>query len=138
MAIFGQRLRKLREQKGITQAEISKALKMNRATYAHYETGRREPDIATLRLLAEYFNVSVDYLIGKTNERNSSPHEIYNAKELIYTIPEEYRELFKKQNISYIEFAKKMMKEKIAPSDLMELIRVTKNIIKKHENKEID
>lgn len=64
-------LKKLRNEKGITQNELSKALNINRATYAHYETGRREPDIQTLKLLAKYFNVSVDYLLGNINDKNS-------------------------------------------------------------------
>ncbi|OAA90911.1 helix-turn-helix domain-containing protein [Clostridium ljungdahlii] len=63
-------LKKLRSEKGLTQIELSKNLNINRATYAHYETGRREPDIETLKLFSDYFNVSVNYLMGLTNIRN--------------------------------------------------------------------
>jgi len=64
-------LKKLRTEKGLTQEELSKNLNINRATYAHYETGRREPDIETLKLLAKYFNVSVDYLLGNSDDRTT-------------------------------------------------------------------
>ena len=56
-------LKKMRDYKGLTQEEVSKDLNMNRATYAHYETGRREPDVSTLKLLADYFNVTTDELL---------------------------------------------------------------------------
>lgn len=74
-------LKKLRLEKGLTQIELSKNLNINRATYAHYETGRREPDIETLKLLADYFNVSVDYLLGNSdikttpNSKEDTPAE---------------------------------------------------------------
>lgn len=55
-------LKKLRNEKGLTQDELSKLLNINRATYAHYETGRREPDLETLKMLAKFFNVSLDEL----------------------------------------------------------------------------
>ncbi|WMM24089.1 helix-turn-helix transcriptional regulator [Tissierella sp. MB52-C2] len=62
---LSENLKKLRSCKGLTQEEVSKDLNMNRATYAHYETGRREPDVGTLKLLANYFNVTTDELLGE-------------------------------------------------------------------------
>ncbi|WP_333888258.1 helix-turn-helix domain-containing protein [Clostridium sp.] len=86
-------LKKLRTEKGLTQDELSKELNINRATYAHYETGRREPDIETLKLLAKYFNVSLDYLLDGANIRNHdttyiTPKEHENIEEVV----EELRE----------------------------------------------
>ncbi|WP_368490734.1 helix-turn-helix domain-containing protein [Clostridium sp. BJN0013] len=57
-------LKELRTRKGLTQDELSKLLNINRATYAHYETGRREPDLETLKMLAKFFNVTLDQLAG--------------------------------------------------------------------------
>jgi transcriptional regulator with XRE-family HTH domain len=74
-------LKILRSQKGITQNELSKILNINRATYAHYETGRREPDIETLKLLADYFGVSVDFLLGNNIEKNNE-YKINSSKDL--------------------------------------------------------
>ena len=63
-------IKKLREEKGITQAELSKHLKISPSTVGMYEQGRREPDIDTLKKLSDFFEVSIDYLLGKTNFRN--------------------------------------------------------------------
>ncbi|SDL19208.1 helix-turn-helix domain-containing protein [Natronincola ferrireducens] len=63
-------LKELRAEKGLTQDELSNKLSINRATYAHYETGRRQPDAETLQLLADCFSVSVDYLLGRTDVKN--------------------------------------------------------------------
>lgn len=72
--MFDKRLKQLREETGLTQEELAKKLNISRGTYAHYETGKREPKFETLQHLATYFNVSVDYLLGKSLLRN------YNEK----------------------------------------------------------
>lgn len=59
------RLRELRKAKGLTQREVAEIIGYAQISYARYEKGEREPDIATLCKLAEYFNVTVDYLIGR-------------------------------------------------------------------------
>jgi len=63
--MIGERLKKLREIKKITQQELADNLKISRATYAHYEINRREPDNEILLLLANYFGVTTDYLLGQ-------------------------------------------------------------------------
>lgn len=140
MVTFGQRLKKLREERGLTQQDVADILNVGRPTIAGYETKGKQPDYDKLKILANYFDVSVDYLIGNTDIRKTGPRKIYNAQELVDILPEEYRELFKEQNIGYIEFAKKMMKEEIDPNDLIELIKIAQNIRKKHSqnSKEID
>jgi transcriptional regulator with XRE-family HTH domain len=77
---ISERLKQLRENKGITQEKISSDLNINRATYAHYETGRRQPDLDTVKLLAEYHNCSIDYLLGKTDIRNPYDEFLSQAK----------------------------------------------------------
>ena len=59
------RLKELRESKGLTQKEVAEIIGYSEISYARYEKGEREPDITTLCKLAEYFNVTVDYLIGR-------------------------------------------------------------------------
>lgn len=58
-------LRSLRKEKKLTQADISKRLGIPRTTYAGYENGSRNPDPETLQLLADFHDVSVDYLLGR-------------------------------------------------------------------------
>jgi transcriptional regulator with XRE-family HTH domain len=61
-------LRELRTQKGLTQAELSKTLQVSASSIGMYEQGRREPDNETLGKIASYFNVTTDYLLGRTDE----------------------------------------------------------------------
>ena len=61
------RLRELRKQKKISQIALAMALNMNQNSISRYETGEREADYATLIALADYFDVSIDYLLERTN-----------------------------------------------------------------------
>jgi len=61
------RLREIREAKGITQTAVANDLKLTRQPYSHYENGRRDPDTNTLKAMAKYFDVSIDYLLGDDN-----------------------------------------------------------------------
>lgn len=62
------RLKELRRQKGISQLKLALDLSMNQNTISRYETGAREADYATLIKFADYFNVSIDYLLERTND----------------------------------------------------------------------
>jgi transcriptional regulator with XRE-family HTH domain len=64
------RLKELRLSKGLTQSEVAKVIGYSSLSYARYEKGEREPDINTLCKLADYFEVSVDYLIARTVQEN--------------------------------------------------------------------
>lgn len=66
---FKDRIKKLREERGWTQDDVAKRLDVTRATIAHYETGRKTPREDTLKKLADIFNVSIDYLLGNTDEK---------------------------------------------------------------------
>jgi len=63
----GNRIAELREQRGLTQEELASSLGISRAALSHYEKNRREPDFETLSKMADLFQVSVDYMIGRTN-----------------------------------------------------------------------
>ena len=58
------RLKQLRTENDVSQSDIAKLLDVTRQAYSRYERGDREPDLEMLCKLADYFNVSVDYLIG--------------------------------------------------------------------------
>lgn len=71
--MFAERLKQLRkEKKGLTQEMVAKQIGIAKTTYSAYEQGKRQPDYDTLNHLAEYFNASVDYLLGNTSSRNGS------------------------------------------------------------------
>lgn len=68
--VFGDRLKELREEKGVTQKILGKVTNVSDRVIGYYETSNRFPkDEQILKALADYFDVSVDYLIGRTNLR---------------------------------------------------------------------
>ncbi len=71
---FGKRLKELREEKQKTQEDIAKIIGLERSTVAKWETTSTTPNAEALDLLATYFNVSVDYLLGRTDARDERRH----------------------------------------------------------------
>ena len=61
------RLKQLRKQKNISQLKLALDLNMSQNTISRYETGEREADYRALILIADYFNVSIDYLLERTD-----------------------------------------------------------------------
>ena len=73
MYMFNEKMRFLRKYQHLTQAEIAKELNINQRTYSQYETGTTEPNLETLKKIATFFDVSIDYLLE--NDRNLSDCE---------------------------------------------------------------
>ena len=61
------RLKEIRKRKGISQLKLAMDLHMNQNTVSRYETGEREPGINELIKIADYFNISIDYLVERTD-----------------------------------------------------------------------
>lgn len=68
MPTFGERLKQLRVDKSLTQKDMAEYLNIATNAYQNYEYNKREMNIKTLTILADYFDVSVDYLIGRTDD----------------------------------------------------------------------
>ena len=64
-----ERLIELRKQQNLTQQDMARILGISRQAYSNYELGNREADYTTLKKLSNYFNVTVDYLLGETSTR---------------------------------------------------------------------
>lgn len=64
------RLKYLREKRGISQLKLAMDLDMNQNSISRYETGTREADYKSLIKFADYFNVSIDYLLERTDNPN--------------------------------------------------------------------
>lgn len=62
------RLKELRKQKGISQLKLAMDLSVNQNTISRYETGDRQADYEMLIKIADYFDVSIDYLLKRTND----------------------------------------------------------------------
>lgn len=66
---FATRLVKLRESRNLTQLQLAIQTGIKRPALSHYEKGRREPDIKTLIVLADFFKVTLDELIGRSEAK---------------------------------------------------------------------
>ena len=67
------RIRDLREDRDLTQTELAKCLKVHQTTYSDYELGRLNVPVTVLHTLADYYGVSVDYLLGRTDVKTPYP-----------------------------------------------------------------
>lgn len=69
------RLKDLREDNDLTQIELAKVLNISQRGYSHYETGNNDIPTEILIKLANYYDVSVDYILGRTNQKRSKKIE---------------------------------------------------------------
>ena len=71
--MYQNRLRDLREDRDLKQKDIAQQLQIHQTTYSDYELGKLNIPIAVLHTLADFYNVSVDYLLGRTNIKDPYP-----------------------------------------------------------------
>lgn len=76
MATFGEILRELRDDKKLSQSQLAKIIYVTTGTISNYENNRHLPDVDKLILLADYFGVTTDYLLGRSSS-NLSP-DVFN------------------------------------------------------------
>lgn len=79
--MFGTILRSLRLESKKTQSELATILKTSPSTIGMYEQNRRTPDLETLKEISGYFNVSIDYLMGKSDIKYSADHLMKNIND---------------------------------------------------------
>lgn len=63
--IFAERLKKLRTEKGLSTRALGEIIGVSNATVSRYETGKRDPDLLVVNKIANYFNVTIEYLCGE-------------------------------------------------------------------------
>lgn len=68
--MIGERLKNLREERNLLQKDVASYLNITTSAYGFYEQGKRNPDMETIKKLADFFNVSADYLLGRINIKN--------------------------------------------------------------------
>lgn len=117
-SVFAHRLRMLRKQTGVTQKEIAQSLNIDRSTYAYYETDKTNPDLNTLRRMANIFHVSTDYLLGidmpsahTASVRDRGPEVSTVSEGTLSALPEDervfillYRQLDTEQKENLVRF----------------------------------
>ena len=70
------RINELREQRGVTQRQVADALGCSPVTFLRYESGEREPNITRLIQLADFFGVTIDYLVGRDTVSDATETEM--------------------------------------------------------------
>lgn len=68
MNFLGDRIRELRENAGLKQKDMAVKFSINENTWSQYENNKRTPDLETIKKIAEFFKVSIDYLVDLTDE----------------------------------------------------------------------
>ncbi|GIP35501.1 helix-turn-helix domain-containing protein [Paenibacillus sp. J2TS4] len=76
MSILGNRIKSLRDQAGLSQKRLAESLGISNVQLSRYETGDRKPDPDTIRQIADFFDVSVDYLLGRDSRTHQELPEI--------------------------------------------------------------
>ena len=79
---YGDRLKRLRENKKLSQQQLADKLNINRSTYARYELNKTQPDYETLQKLAEFYNVSIDYILTGVDTKLTEKDERDIAKRM--------------------------------------------------------
>lgn len=107
---FGEILKSLREEKQLSRDDLSKDLAISYSAISKYETNVRFPDKETLTKIADYFNVSVDYLLGRTSIRNFEESTIATHRTDGYDVdlpPEAQKQLKDYIELLYFKYGKK-------------------------------
>ncbi|MEC1824053.1 helix-turn-helix transcriptional regulator [Bacillus paralicheniformis] len=81
--MLGDRLRELRESRKLTQDQLAEVLGISRGTYAHYEINKRKPDYDMLIKIADYYNVSTDYLLRGVDQKEQDNSLTEEAKKIL-------------------------------------------------------
>lgn len=105
--MFNQRLKQLRESKGLTQSQLAEELSIGRASISNYELNSRIPDLDVLVKIADYFGVTIDYLAGKSNFKDNKSQGMFSKEEL--EIFSKIDEKIATQLIERIETLKKVL-----------------------------
>ena len=91
---FAMRLKKLREQKRLNQTELANLLKVSNGSISKWERGDRQPDYATLENIADTFNVTIDYLLGRSDSKQE-----FNESQMNFSTPQEALSFILKQDM---------------------------------------
>ncbi|PHG31287.1 transcriptional regulator [Bacillus toyonensis] len=108
MIIFGQTLKQLRKSRDLTQSELAEILNLSQSQIKNWETGRFQPDIQTLASIASFFNVSLDVLVGFSNdfEDETIQQVISEARSTYGALDDAQKERFCNQVLLFIRMIK--------------------------------
>lgn len=129
MKTFGQRLKELRKSKGLTGEQLGAIFNVTKTAISNWENGNRFPDENTLRKIAEFFNVTLDYLLGRTDIKNPSDY-IHKAVEDDPELAEFWEEMKERESLQILFKQAKNLDDR----DIKQIIRIIKAIEDEEDN----
>ena len=132
--MIDKRLKNLRSEKKLLQKDVAKHLNISTSAYGYYEQGKRNPDVEMIEKLADFYECSTDYLIGRSNNKNDISISKYNSdcsKYINYIKEKIYKNLLNEGIIKENEPIAKYMVEKILKHGLetaLEILKLEKKI----------
>lgn len=109
MNMFNEKLKELRAEKKITQEALAKDINVSKGAVAMWETGKRQPDIDMLKIIAAYFRTSVDDLVGAKN--TTKQDETENLPEELVILNRNAKKWSPEKREKLLEMARVMFKE---------------------------
>lgn len=104
------RLKLLRKAKGLLQRDIAEVINCSQAVYSRYENGEREPSNETLKTLADFYGVSVDYILGRDDPPPPPPADAVELQEKEAAMRKEILDLMQQMNDEQYEMALNILK----------------------------
>lgn len=110
--MFNERLKELRKQHNLTQLEFAKQFHVSNGAVGNWESGQRMPDSDTLSRIADFFNVSVDYVLGRTDEptTNSLDKQLEGVDFALWGEVHDLTDEEKQDIINFVKFTKSKRK----------------------------
>lgn len=105
--MIGNRIRELRSSKMMSQADLAKALHVSQQAITKWETGKSEPSSSVIEEMADYFNVSADYLLGMTEDKTPNVDLSKNQKLIAYSIDPDVSDEERQDIIQMVKIAMK-------------------------------
>ncbi|WP_035430920.1 helix-turn-helix domain-containing protein [Bacillus sp. UNC322MFChir4.1] len=105
------RMRFLRKERNLTQTEFGQAIGVNAASVSKFETGAKSPSRETLEKAADFLNVTVDYLLGRSETRELNAildQKYHHLKSRLDQLPEEHQEILLQNMLTMMESFEKL------------------------------
>jgi len=142
---FGKRLVELRKQRGLSREELAKTLNLSYWAIAKYETGERMPSPDILSRLADFFRVSIDYLVGRTDDPaagqplNKATYENTDPPSVpswVYKLPPDMQKFVEeesKHGWPYLRLARGLKMKDLSPAELEAIVETWMDAKRRYE-----
>jgi HTH-type transcriptional regulator, competence development regulator len=134
--MLGKRIAELRKELKLSQYALAEKLGFSRGKLSNYEQGTREPDYETLEEIANFFEVSTDYLLGRTDQRDGVINKTDKSKINEYNPLDEINKMVKEYGIEQMGFFDIEKWKKLGPDEIDEIRRHFEWVVQKAQDLE--